>query len=70
MKNEPVAWISEKGNIYDELPPITDELIPLYANPVKELTDEEIWLLIHEKICTEGVTLMDFARAILKKAQE
>jgi hypothetical protein len=70
MKNEPVAWISEKGNIYDVLPPISDELIPLYANPIKELTDEEIWLLIHEKICTEGMTLMDFARAILKKAQE
>jgi hypothetical protein len=70
MKNEPVAWISENGNIYDELPLISDELIPLYANPVKELTDEEIWLLIHEKICTEGMTLMGFARAILKKAQE
>ena len=42
MNNEPVAWISENGRIFDELPPISDGLMPLYAHPVKTLTDEEI----------------------------
>ena len=43
---------------------------PLYTHPAKTLTDEEIWLLIHEKISTEKMTLMDFVKAVLKKAQE
>ena len=43
-------------------------LIPLYTHPVKELTDEEI-RAIHEQ--TDGnLNMIDFARAILRKAQE
>ena len=56
--NKPVAWMTENGTIFDELPPISGGLIPLYTHPVKEpimvldgnrvysafkeLTDEEI----------------------------
>ena len=65
MNNEPVAWISEYGRIFDELPPISDGLIPLYANPVKELTDEEITDLFRA-----SSDHIEFARAILRKAQE
>jgi hypothetical protein len=73
MNNEPVAWISENGGIFDELPPISDGLIPLYANPVKELTDEEIeniyWSL--DSTGYDGsFSFIDFAKAILRKAQE
>jgi hypothetical protein len=71
MNNEPVAWISENGRIFDELPPISDGLMPLYAHPAKTLTDEEIDSLIidvAEKPTDED--LYDFAKAILKKVQE
>jgi hypothetical protein len=48
-----------------------DDDIPLYTHPVKELTDDEIDNLIMdvaEKPTNED--LYDFAKAILKKAQE
>jgi hypothetical protein len=76
MNNEPVAWMSQGGDVsrsadYFEEMGFTD-LIPLYTHPVKELTDEEI---------TEVATInlghsmgllnwMGFARAILRKAQD
>jgi hypothetical protein len=69
MNNEPVAWISEYGRIFDELPPISDGLIPLYANPVKTLTDEEILSCIDESE-PDTADMIRFARAILKKASE
>ena len=73
--NEPVAWIGETlmGRQYingqkDELPVGT----ALYTHPVKELTDEEI-----DNVSDEVSNLIDtyagrreFARAILRKAQE
>ena len=47
---------------------------PLYTHPVKELTDKEITQVFDECYPNNGdgdvVTLIDFARAILKKAQE
>ena len=73
--NEPVAWIGETlmGRQYIngqkvELPVGT----PLYTHPVKELTDEEILELCppnHSDMMNEAYTI-DFARAILKKAEE
>jgi hypothetical protein len=74
MNNEPVAYITK----YDlERLPIYDcwvngekskGSIPLYTHPVKELTDEEI-RAIHEQ--TDGnLNMIEFARAILRKAQE
>ena len=43
------------------------ECIPLYTHPVKELTDEEIMALSY---LTSDNDPIDFARAILRKAQE
>ena len=48
--------------------------IPLYTHPVKELTDEEImdewWHLTANGWEVEPNSLMQFAKAILRKAQE
>ena len=33
IENEPVAWMTENGTIFDELPPISGGLIPLYTHP-------------------------------------
>jgi hypothetical protein len=74
MKNEPVAWTDGKGNYFDKNSffPV-DDLIPLYTHPTKTLTDEEI-LRIADSIVVNDRTLgnfsIDFARAILRKAQE
>jgi hypothetical protein len=84
MNNEPVAWMYESKNV-DGKPYISDvslkplfglvtrygyKEIPLYTHPVKELTDEEI-LQFQDKVpYTLGSDLIDFARAILRKAQE
>ncbi len=45
---------------------------PLYTHPVKELTDEEIQEVAHGfgAIGWMGDTTYEFARAILRKAQE
>ena len=54
--------------------------IPLYTHPVKALTDEEIYACFHQYFVLgepkpthyelEYEDLIEFARAILKKAQE
>ena len=56
---------------------LSDHQIPLYTHPVKELTDEEILSLTGFKdnpydifIEYEKEDLIEFARAILRKAQE
>jgi hypothetical protein len=43
--------------------------IPLYTHPVKELTDEEIHQVIFN-LPNKDLDLIEFARAILRKAQE
>jgi hypothetical protein len=71
--NEPVAWMNpEDGNCvsdkYKKTYPFSDvnELtIPLYTHPAKTLTDEEITKLHLE--CWDEI---EFAKAILRKAQE
>ena len=57
--------------------PVSSKSIPLYTHPVKELTDEEIWELHNEHIdevtcghSMKTVGFIEFARAILRKAQE
>ena len=76
MKNEPVAWTDGKGNYFDKNSffPV-DDLIPLYTHPVKELTDEEIantWDDVRKDATLKSSMkdIQDFARAILRKAQE
>jgi hypothetical protein len=46
--------------------------VPLYTHPAKTLTDEEINEIINKQIQNEEIrpALIDFARAILKKASE
>ena len=72
--NEPVAWINRKGEFMPEKVDSFD--IPLYTHPA-DLTDEEIeefayafqlWQLHNPDKALEGI--MDFARAILRKAKE
>ena len=69
---QPIAWTDGKGNYFDKNSffPVND-LIPLYTHPVKELTDEEIQLLINDVRDYDIDThdLFEFARAILRKAQ-
>jgi hypothetical protein len=75
---KPVAWISQDVLDADHIIKAVvrreqDEqhTIPLYTHPVKELTDEEI-MAITEPMFVLGDKKMicDFARAILRKAQE
>ena len=76
MNNEPVAWMSQGGDVsrskdyFEEMG--FKDLIPLYTHPVKELTDEEIRILINEvpDYNIDIHDIMEFARAILRKAQE
>jgi hypothetical protein len=77
MNNEPVAWMSNGKEFYVQKNYCPD-FIPLYTHPVKELTDEEIINLVNRHIDyvpdedngMKVIGVMDFARAILRKAQE
>ena len=79
MNNEPVAWMVD-GVLFNSLGAalnisfdIEQPCIPLYTHPVKELTDEEIieeLKLLPQLISMEDKDFIDFAKAILRKAQE
>jgi hypothetical protein len=76
MNNEPVAWMKEVegGTMYTNYE--YSGSIPLYTHPAKTLTDEEIIAIANG--CLVGATAwhnpdldpIEFARAILRKAQE
>lgn len=72
MNNKPVAWMDylEHSDVYDLN--VSGRGIPLYTHPVKELTDEEIQEVAHGfgAIGWMGDTTYEFARAILRKAQD
>ena len=81
MKQPTAYAMFRNGEFYDAIHP--DEYdktageydIPLYTHPVKELTDEEIieiGLLTTDPRFShiESPLLLEFARAILRKAQE
>jgi len=85
MNNEPVAYINVEERKLEWAKPTTwhtptiaqMEKIPLYTHPAKTLTDDEIeefayafelWQLNNPDKALEGIK--DFARAILRKAQE
>jgi hypothetical protein len=78
MNNEPVAWMYEKSNGASKLSFVKEKMLwedmtetPLYTYPVKELTDEEIKELSEQHLDMDWQTgVIDFARAILRKAQE
>ena len=71
MNNEPVAWIIN-GRLSDEFYTTSelDVIIPLYTHPVKELTDKEIISIGEQYWNGAPFKFVDFARAILRKAQE
>jgi hypothetical protein len=77
--NKPVAWMYEKSNGASKLSFVKEKMIwedmietPLYTHPAKTLTNEEI----HEIAEYHGIDSLyktgrlDFARAILRKAQD
>ena len=85
MNNEPVAWIIDASmtdcddnfiwNTGDYPDWQVKDWIPLYTHPVKELTDEEIastWddMRKNATLKPSMKDIQDFARAILRKAQE
>ena len=82
MNNEPVAyvdsvWINRPdlamdlgiGKMFSRCQ-LSDHQIPLYTNPIKELTDEEILDIGTEFLAPKNCDIYTFARAILRKAQE
>jgi hypothetical protein len=70
--NEPVAWMHQNPDYAISKHQSLEYNIPLYTHPVKELTDEEIQEVAHGfgAIGWMGDTTYEFARAILRKAQE
>jgi hypothetical protein len=73
MNNEPVAYVNSMCNDYIDwkADPMSIDGQPLYTHPVKELTDEEIIEVCKaEKFSRDLSPLIEFARAILRKAQE
>jgi hypothetical protein len=75
MNNEPVAWMDKRTSkcvVFINTPP-SEDWIPLYTHPAKTLTDEEIIEVHINTPFMDGYlnkNLIDFARAILKKAGE
>jgi hypothetical protein len=76
MNNEPVAHFYPEGEgctVFNSDFVFkyqgTKEPIPLYTHPAKTLTDEEIAKVAKDFYLSEYVPY-DFARAILRKAQE
>ena len=76
MNNKPVAWLVDNQaytikEAAESLSRILESpAIPLYTHSVKELTDEEINELYMEHGNKDWDWQIDFAKAILKKAQE
>jgi len=77
MNNEPVAWMYEKPNGASKLSFVKEKMLwedmtetPLYTHPAKTLTDEEIIEVWNAFERTDNIPIIDFARAILRKAQE
>ena len=77
MTNKPHIWMDNLGTQFtNEEYKILDKslkegLFPLYKHPAKTLTDEEINEVVWKQnllISNDG--LREFARAILRKAQE
>jgi hypothetical protein len=72
MNNEPVAWmvidVDNGKSLQFEENKFSEVNIPLYTHPVKELTmtDDEVMDLWNEQSSHPA----EFARAILRKAQE
>ena len=69
MNNEPVAWMHQNPDYSISKHRSLEYNIPLYIHPAKTLTDEEI-NEVFSKTWLDLKDYKDFARAILRKAQE
>ena len=73
MDNKPIAWMqmTDKQCItkISFVQTWADD-VPLYTHPAKTLTDEEIVFVWNSFERTDNIPFIDFARAILRKAQE
>ena len=76
MNNKPIAWMDKLNTIvldkdYQQFPKeLQNGMIPLYTHPA-ELTDEEILTIAdYYGICEVSEVVIEFAKAILRKAQE
>ena len=67
LEPHPVAYINKDDGLV-----CAKCFNPLYTHPIKELTDEEIEqvFLLNCNLINETFAYRDFARAILRKAQE
>jgi len=86
MNNEPVAYVTGLNKFAPKMVDTVLKVgTPLYTHPAKTLTDEEMYQLaskcgfnVDGKAINDGIEtaadfhneLFDFARAILRKAQE
>ena len=77
MNIEPVAYVNSMCNDYInwKADPMSIDGQPLYTHPAKTLTDEEIAELSDKILCyqiydNKESGVFEFARAILRKAQE
>ena len=70
MNNEPVAWMKQNGEV--SVTKGEAFCIPLYTHPAKTLTDEEILEVGNAvtNLIDSNEGWIEFARAILRKAQE
>ena len=75
--NKPVAWMYEKSNGASKLSFVKEKMLwedmtetPLYIHPIKELTEEEILECVGDIDLDYRKGLIEFARAILRKAQD
>ena len=72
--SEPVAWmqVPHKDNKPTKFSLVKtwEDDIPLYTNPMRELTDEEIQEIGKPFLGFVTYEELDFARAVLKKARE
>ena len=71
MNNEPIAFVTGVR----QFDPVMVDIVlkvstPLYTHPLKTLTDEEILEIYHDVYVKHHNDGIDFARAILRKAQE
>ena len=71
MNNEPYGWVKNGEYVlYIEKPDSVFNYIPLYTHPA-ELTAEEINQVAKDcKWDYDEINIVDFAKAILRKAQE
>ena len=74
MNNEPVAWFEQDPDmksVWYQADKDAPNAVPLYTHPAKTLTDEEILEIAKEKGWQGDLRfLINFAKAILKKASE